>query len=219
MTNEQTEENCRQITRELSPWIDPLDADERRALERFSRLVEELEGHKIFCDLLQQGQIDWRLRIEDGNVVSAHIEKLDETELGAFVPLARLFTQKREHASIRKIAAIFDRRVSDRHPIWWNFNAYRVGLRQFLALTAPNLSETFGKIFDIFINGHYVHREDERRRDTNRGKRKSADLPREKSRSCSQSVRLFLMSARCAITLSNYWTSPRIRFRKCRQRK
>src|SRR5213594_463038 len=162
MTNEQTEENCRQITRELSPWIDPLDADERRALERFSRLVEELEGHKIFCDLLQQGQIDWRLRIEDGNVVSAHIEKLDETELGAFVPLARLFTQKREHASIRKIAAIFDRRVSDRHPIWWNFNAYRVGLRQFLALTAPNLSETFGKIFDIFINGHYVHREDEK---------------------------------------------------------
>jgi hypothetical protein len=160
VTNEQSEENCRQITRKLSPWIDPLDADERRALDRFCRLVEELEGHKIFRDLLQPGRIDWRLKIEDGKVVSAHIEKLDETELGAFVPLARLFTQKREHSSIRKVAAIFDKRASERHPIWWNFNAYRVGLQQFLALTAPNLTETFGEIFDVFMNGHYVHRED-----------------------------------------------------------
>jgi hypothetical protein len=88
------------------------------------------------------------------------IEKLDETELAAFVPLARLFTQKREHASIRKVAAIFDKRVSERHPIWWNFNAYRLGVQQFLALTAPNLPETFREIFDVFINGHYVHRED-----------------------------------------------------------
>lgn len=162
MTNEEIEENCRQIWRDLNPWIDPLQSDERRALERFCRLVEELENDKIFCDWLQHGRIDWGVRIEDGSVVSSHIDKLDETQVKAFVPLARLFTQKREHASIRKIASIFEQRVSKRHPIWWKFNAYRVGLQQFLALTAPNLPEAFGEIFDVFINGHYLHREDDK---------------------------------------------------------
>jgi hypothetical protein len=199
VTSEQIEENCREITRALSPWIDPLDAKERRALERFCRLVEELEGHKILRDLLQRGRIDWRLRIEDGNIVSAHIERLDETELGAFVPLARLFTQKREDTSIRKVSAIFDQRVSERHPIWWNFNAYRIGLQQFLALTAPNLTETFGEIFDVFMNGHYVHREDVKEARSNRGGKKSAHLARAKSRFCSESVQSFRVPARCRL--------------------
>lgn len=159
MIQKEIADNCRQLMRQVNAWVDPLDAEERKSLGRFCRLVEELEGHQIFHDLLQHNRIDWRLKIEDGSVVSGHIEKLNETDLGAFVPLARLFTQKREHASIRKIAAIFDKRVSERHKIWWTFNAYRIGLQQFLALTAPNLPETFGDLFDVFINGHYVHRE------------------------------------------------------------
>lgn len=159
-TDEEIAEYCRQITREFSAWVDPLDAQERRSMDLFCGLVEELESYKIFCDLLQHSQVDWRLKIEDGKVVSGYIEKLNETDLRAFVPLARLFTQKREQASIRKVGAIFDKRLSQRHPIWMNFNAYRIGLQQFLALSAPNLPETFGELFDVFMNGHYAHRED-----------------------------------------------------------
>lgn len=160
MTEQEIAEQCRQITREFSAWVDPLDLQNRRSIELFCGLVLELENYSLFRDLLQHSRIDWRLKIEDGKVVSALIEKLNETDLSAFAPLARLFTLKKELASIRKIGRIFDERVSRRHPLWWKFNAYREGLDQFLALTAPNLPETFGELFDIFINGHYVHRDD-----------------------------------------------------------
>ncbi len=123
MTKEEVEENYPEISRELKSWIDPLQADERRTLELFCRLVEELESDKIFSDWLQHGRIDWGFRVEDGNVVSSHIDKLDETQVRAFVPASRGFTTYREQASIRKTVLSYQSRVSKRHPIWLNFNA------------------------------------------------------------------------------------------------
>lgn len=160
MSDQYLNEQCRQIMKHFNAWIEPVDAQERRSLELFCGLVDELERDTLFKDLLQDRAVSWKYTEVDGNVTSSHIEKLNERDLGGFVALARLFTQKKERASIRHVAAIFEKRVGERHPIWSTFNAHRMGLDNFLAMTAPDVSETFRELFDVFVYGHYTHRED-----------------------------------------------------------
>jgi hypothetical protein len=160
VTDQDQNEQCRQIMKHFNAWIEPVDADERRSLGLFCDLVNELERDPLFEELLQHGEVNWNYTEVDGKITSSHIENLNDRNLGAFVALARLFTQKKERASIRHVARIFEKRVGDRHPISWTFNAHRLSLNNFLSMTAPELSDTFGQLFDVFVYGHYTHRED-----------------------------------------------------------
>jgi hypothetical protein len=160
MTEEGDKQQIREVMKHFNAWIEPVDGDERRSLELFCKLVEDLERDALFVDLLRHSEVRWKYKVTDEEVVSAEIEKLDEADLRAFVALARLFTQKKERASIRNIAKIFAKRVGEHHPIWWTFNGHRMGLNNFLDTTGPDLLETFRELFDVFVYGHYTHRDD-----------------------------------------------------------
>ncbi len=162
LTDEATREWCRAFNKENSPsWIEPPDDQERKALQRFVELVEELEGYAIFKNLLQRNQIDWHVLIENDKIVAAAINGLDEEHLRSFLLTLRMLYHGREGCSIRQIAGIFERRVGIRNPLWWNgFNAHRLGLNSFLdEMKLPRSGETNREIFETFLWGRYAHRD------------------------------------------------------------
>jgi len=135
---------------------------ERKALERFCGVVQQLRGCSIFEKLLSRGEITLNYKVRYGVLVSGEIRDLDEEPLKAFLLTARLLTQDNDGVSIRKIAAIFDARVSQRHPLWQEFNAYRSGLNQFLDKRHDELPETYRELFETFLYGHYAHLNDQK---------------------------------------------------------
>ncbi len=159
MTDEQIAENCRQLMKEQGLWIESLEPDEREALEVFCETVKELEEYPLYKKLLREKVVNSHISVRDGTVIHAAIRNLDENDLRAFVLTARLFGQDNDRISIRKIAEIFDRRVGTRELLWMTFNGYRQGWNQFRAQKIPELNDTMGNIFDVFLYGHYAHRE------------------------------------------------------------
>ncbi|PYL42553.1 MAG: hypothetical protein DMF42_06580 [Verrucomicrobia bacterium] len=159
MTDEQIAENCRQLMKEQGLWIESLEPDEREALEVFCDTVNELEEYPLYKKLLRENVVNSDISVRDGTVVRAAIRNLDENDLRAFVLTGRLFGQDNDRISIRKIAEIFDRRVGARELLWMNFNGYRQGWNQFRTHKIPELNDTMGSIFDVFLYGHYAHRD------------------------------------------------------------
>jgi hypothetical protein len=84
-----------------SSWIEPPNGQERRALELFCELVEELEGYSIFQQLLKNNRIEWHLRVENNVLVSAAIDGLDEEHLRSFLLAIRMLYHGREGCSVR----------------------------------------------------------------------------------------------------------------------
>ncbi len=164
MTDEEIAENCRQIVRELSPWIERPEPNERKTLELFCNVVDELETYPLYQKLLKDGQVTAKIRICYGEVAHAEIQNLDEHDVRAFLLSARLFGQKNDRISIQKIAEIFGRRVSERRLLWMNFNGYRSGWNTLRDVQAPELPHTMGEIFDTFLYGHYAHRNEAKER-------------------------------------------------------
>jgi hypothetical protein len=171
-------ESIRILNREFSAWVDPLDPQERNALESFCDLVEELEESPIFKALLHREEVQSNVKWTNGVVVKAEIEGLNEHDLKAFLLPARLFTQKNDRCSIRKIGMIFDRRVSQRHELWMYFNANRMGLNHFLRMTVSKPPHTNREIFETFLYGHYAHRDEKWAAAYKRWKENPADFVR-----------------------------------------
>lgn len=160
MTDEEMAEIWRQLTKELGLWIEPLQPKERKTLQLFCEAVGELENYPLYQKLLRDNVVDSDIEERDGKVVNAAIRNLDENDLRAFVLTARLFGQDNDRISIRKIADIFDRRVAKHKLLWMNFNAHRLGWNEFRSRELPHLKDTMGNIFDVFLYGHYAHREE-----------------------------------------------------------
>jgi hypothetical protein len=158
-TDDQIAENCRHLIKEQGLWIESLDPNERETLEVFCETVNELEEYPLYKKLLRENVVNAHISVKEGTIVDATIRNLDENDLRAFVLTARLFGQNNDRISIRKIAAIFDRRVGKREPLWMNFNGYREGWNQFRTHKIPELNDTMGNLFDVFLYGHYAHRE------------------------------------------------------------
>ena len=158
-TDDQIAENCRQLIKEQGLWIESLDPNERETLEVFCETVNELEGYPLYKKLLRENVVNAHISVNDGTIVDATIRNLDENDLRAFVLTARLFGQDNDRISIRKIAEIFDRRVGKRELLWMNFNGYREGWNQFRTQKIPELNDTMGNLFDVFLYGYYAHRE------------------------------------------------------------
>jgi len=176
MTDEQIAENCRQLMKEQGLWIESLEPDEREALEVFCDTVNELEEYPLYKKLLRENVVNSDISVRDGTVVRAAIRNLDENDLRAFVLTARLFGQDNDRISIRKIAEIFDRRVGKRELLWMNFNGYREGWNQFRTHKIPELNDTMGSIFDVFLYGHYAHRDKTKGRQLRNGEKRPTAL-------------------------------------------
>ncbi len=86
-------ESIERVKRELNEWIEPLQPKERKALDRFCGVVQELKGCSIFQKLLSGGEITLNYKVRNGLLVSAEIRDLDEEPLKAFLLTTRLLAQ------------------------------------------------------------------------------------------------------------------------------
>jgi len=143
-------------------WITPLTPDERQTLKLFCETVSEIETYPLYQKLLRHNVVNSDLKVRDGLVVDASIRDLDENDVRSFILTARLFGQNNERISIRNVSDIVERRVSKRLVLWMNFNAYREGWNEFGKQTLPRSGDTMGGVFDVFLYGHYAHKNPEK---------------------------------------------------------
>ena len=146
------------LNREMKPWIDSPSIKERESLNLFCEIIDELEESSIFKNLLHRRQIRHNQKWRSGILVEAGIEDFNEEELKAFLLTARLLSQDNDRISIGNIATVFNKLVSERHSLSMNFNAYHMGLNEYLDRRDHGLSHTNREIFEIFLYGHYAHR-------------------------------------------------------------
>ena len=159
MSEEELARQCRELNKQLGLWIERLQEDEKNTLELFCETVAELETYPLYLKLLRRNEVNSDVHVANGKVVKAAIRDFDENDLRAFLLGARLFGQDNERISVRRVAEIFDRRVSPRLLLWMNFNGYRLGWNEFRERRiADSQGETMGEIFDVFLYGHYAHK-------------------------------------------------------------
>lgn len=138
-----------------------LSEESKRSLRLFIETVAELEESSLYKNLLGEEGITYRYSWREGQPASQEIVNLDEEQLKSFILTARLLSQDNDGRSIRVVAQIFDGELQN-HQLYPTFNGIRWKLNDYLDQEYPikiqGVSITSRHLFDIFLYGHYAHR-------------------------------------------------------------
>lgn len=138
-----------------------LSPENKRSLELYLDTVSELERSSLYRNILEKNNITYRFQVKEGLPITQEVVDLDEEHLKAFILTARLLAQDNDGRSIRVVSNIVDESFQA-HPSYLKFNSARWKLNDYLDGEYPALvqgeSITSRELFDVFLYGHYAHR-------------------------------------------------------------